>query len=60
VTITSWTNELVPDPDQLVARVESLRVQKRVGRVPEGWDGQASRRIVEALAARGEANGQSD
>ena len=58
VTITEGTNELVPDPDQLVARVESLRAQKRVGRVPEGWDGQASRRIVEALAARGKADGR--
>jgi UDP-N-acetylglucosamine 2-epimerase (non-hydrolysing) len=59
VTITEGTNELVPDPDALVARVESLRVEKRVGRVPEGWDGHASRRIVEALAARGETDGRS-
>ena len=56
VTITEGTNELVPDPDTLVARVEALRVEKRVGRVPEGWDGQASRRIIDALAARGEAS----
>ena len=47
VTITEGTNELVPDPDHLVSRVESLRVERRGGRVPEGWDGQASKRIVE-------------
>ena len=55
VTITEGTNELVPDPDALVARVGSLREHRREGRVPEGWDGRASTRIVEALAARGES-----
>jgi UDP-N-acetylglucosamine 2-epimerase (non-hydrolysing) len=59
VTITEGTNELVPDPDTLVSRVESLRVERRAGRVPEGWDGQASRRIIHALAARGNADGRS-
>jgi UDP-N-acetylglucosamine 2-epimerase (non-hydrolysing) len=53
VTITEGTNELVPDPDTLVARVASLEAAPRRGRVPEGWDGHASSRIVNALAARG-------
>src|SRR4029450_13162586 len=46
VTITEGTNELVPDPDHLVARVASLETAPRTGRVPEGWDGHASTRIV--------------
>ena len=53
VTITEGTNELVPDPDALVARVASLDAAPRTGRVPEGWDGHASTRIINALAGRG-------
>ena len=53
VTITEGTNELVPDPGQLVARVTALEHAPRTGRVPEGWDGRAASRIVEAIAGRG-------
>jgi UDP-N-acetylglucosamine 2-epimerase (non-hydrolysing) len=52
VTISEGTNELVPDPDALPNRVSALRGAARRGRVPEGWDGKAAERIVEALAKR--------
>lgn len=52
VTITEGTNELVPDPLALPRRVKALRNEPRRGRVPEGWDGKAATRIVDALAKR--------
>jgi UDP-N-acetylglucosamine 2-epimerase (non-hydrolysing) len=52
ITITEGTNELVPEPDGLLARVRSIGSARR-GRTPEGWDGKAAVRIVEALAKRG-------
>jgi len=51
VTITEGTNELVPEPAVLPARVRAIR-GGRQGRIPEGWDGKASTRIVEALTRR--------
>jgi len=53
VTITEGTNVLVPDPRALTARFEALRERRPTGRVPEGWDGAAATRIVEALGKRG-------
>ena len=52
VTITEGTNELVPDPTALPGRLRAIERGERRGRVPEGWDGKASTRIVEALAKR--------
>jgi UDP-N-acetylglucosamine 2-epimerase (non-hydrolysing) len=52
VTIVEGTNVLVPDPDDLPARIAALASARPVGRIPEGWDGRASERIVEALNAR--------
>jgi UDP-N-acetylglucosamine 2-epimerase (non-hydrolysing) len=55
VTITEGTNVLVPNPDDLAERVAALAHSRPVGRVPEGWDGGASTRIVEALEKLGRA-----
>ena len=52
VTVTEGTNELVPDPHRLLERVQALTTAPRRGRIPEGWDGKASLRIVDALAKR--------
>lgn len=52
VTITEGTNVLVPNPDELPGRIAALAHSRPVGRVPEGWDGRASERIVEALDKR--------
>ena len=52
VTIIEGTNVLVPDPSTLVAEVASLEHTPREGRIPEGWDGKAAERIVEAISAR--------
>jgi len=56
ITITEGTNELVPDPAGLLERVRSIGSAWR-GRSPEGWDGKAAIRIVEALAKRGASQG---
>lgn len=47
-TITHGSNRLVPDPlelPQLVAQARRAEVVRR----PEGWDGQAAERVVDAL-----------
>jgi UDP-N-acetylglucosamine 2-epimerase (non-hydrolysing) len=51
ITITEGTNQLVPDPARLP---ELVRRASRNGtpRRPDGWDGRAAERIVEALAER--------
>ena len=54
VTITEGTNRLVGDPGELL---ELVRRAARAGngddvRRPEGWDGRAGVRVVEALVAR--------
>ena len=51
ITISEGTNRLVPDPRDIVAAVGDLRHPKP-HTVPEGWDGNAGARIVDALMAR--------
>jgi UDP-N-acetylglucosamine 2-epimerase (non-hydrolysing) len=55
VTITEGTNVLVPDPENLLGALASLEHTPPRGRIPDGWDGRAAERIVEALAARARA-----
>ena len=55
ITVSEGTNTLVPDPADLVGPVRALDTGRRAGRVPEGWDGRAAERIVDALALRSEA-----
>jgi UDP-N-acetylglucosamine 2-epimerase (non-hydrolysing) len=51
VTITEGTNQLVLDPAALPALVRSAS-RNGSARRPEGWDGHAAERIVDALKAR--------
>lgn len=51
ITISEGTNRLAPDPAALPALVRSARPPARPRR-PEGWDGRAGERIVEALEGR--------
>lgn len=48
ITITEGTNTLVPEPESLVAMIESAR-RPSVPLLPEGWDGHAAERVVAAL-----------
>ena len=52
ITVTEGTNTLVPNPTELLAHVNALSNGRRQGRIPDGWDGRAAERIVEALAKR--------
>lgn len=55
VTITDGTNRLAPWPlsaEGVFAAFEGAMVAPREERRPEGWDGRAAERIVEALRAR--------
>lgn len=52
VTITEGTNLLVPDPDDLPGHLQRLGTRRSAARIPEGWDGRAAVRVVEAIAAR--------
>lgn len=51
VTISEGTNQLVLDPADLPTLIREARRSGATPR-PEGWDGQAAVRIVEALKAR--------
>jgi UDP-N-acetylglucosamine 2-epimerase (non-hydrolysing) len=51
ITIIEGTNRLVPDPRCIPAVVRSLFRDENV-RVPEGWDGRAGARVVDAVLAR--------
>ena len=51
VTITEGTNQLAPDPACLAALVRGARRMPAAPK-PEGWDGQAAERVVQALARR--------
>jgi UDP-N-acetylglucosamine 2-epimerase (non-hydrolysing) len=51
ITISEGTNRLVPDPADIIAelgRVSRPAVTPR----PEGWDGRAGERVIEALTTR--------
>jgi UDP-N-acetylglucosamine 2-epimerase (non-hydrolysing) len=52
ITVTEGTNTLVPNPTELAAHVSALSNGRRQGRIPDGWDGRAAERIVDALAKR--------
>jgi UDP-N-acetylglucosamine 2-epimerase (non-hydrolysing) len=54
VTVTQGSNLVIGnDPERLLAESEKiLNGQNKVGRVPERWDGNAARRIVEVLAKK--------
>jgi UDP-N-acetylglucosamine 2-epimerase (non-hydrolysing) len=49
ITITEGTNRLVPDPVNLVEELRQLRRPVTPPR-PEGWDGHAGERVIDALA----------
>jgi UDP-N-acetylglucosamine 2-epimerase (non-hydrolysing) len=51
ITITEGTNRLVPDPRDLPALVRQAK-RLLTPRRPDGWDGHAAERIIEALRAR--------
>jgi UDP-N-acetylglucosamine 2-epimerase (non-hydrolysing) len=53
ITVTQGTNRLVPDPVQLPALIRTLE-RPSVPSRPEGWDGRAGDRAVEALLRTGE------
>jgi UDP-N-acetylglucosamine 2-epimerase (non-hydrolysing) len=50
-TVERGTNVLVPEPEVLGALLVESR-KARVAGVIEGWDGRASRRVVDAIVAR--------
>ena len=52
ITVTEGTNVLVPNPTELLAHVNALSNGRRQGRTPDGWDGHAAERIVDALEKR--------
>jgi UDP-N-acetylglucosamine 2-epimerase (non-hydrolysing) len=49
VTITEGTNQLVLDMSLIPGLIAGLDLSPHRRRVPEGWDGQAGPRIIEAL-----------
>jgi UDP-N-acetylglucosamine 2-epimerase (non-hydrolysing) len=51
ITITEGTNTLVPEPEALPELVRAAQRQANPRR-PEGWDGHAGERVVEAILAR--------
>ena len=51
ITVTEGTNTLVADPGTLKDAVLQAR-RPREPRIPEGWDGRASERVVDALVQR--------
>jgi len=54
ITVTEGTNTLVPDPGDLVEA--AMRAAATGGeRRPEGWDGRAAERIIDAFRARATA-----
>ena len=55
ITITEGTNRLVGEPEELPDLVRGAARVEEEGKVrrPEGWDGCAGGRVVEALVARG-------
>jgi UDP-N-acetylglucosamine 2-epimerase (non-hydrolysing) len=52
ITITEGTNTLVPNPNDLVAALSRIKRHPSPRR-PEGWDGRAGERVIEALLQHG-------
>jgi UDP-N-acetylglucosamine 2-epimerase (non-hydrolysing) len=52
ITVTEGTNTMVRDPSDLPRLVRGA-VRPLHPRIPEGWDGCAGERVVDALVARG-------
>jgi UDP-N-acetylglucosamine 2-epimerase (non-hydrolysing) len=50
ITVTEGTNQLVPNPTDLLDAALNAR-RPALPRRPEGWDGRAAERIVSALRA---------
>jgi UDP-N-acetylglucosamine 2-epimerase (non-hydrolysing) len=57
ITITQGTNRLVSDPGSLPGLVRRARRLANPRR-PEGWDGHAGERVVQALLARTSRNAE--
>lgn len=57
ITVTEGTNRLVPDPDDLCAAVLSAN-GPTARRRPDGWDGHASDRVVQAFVEHTRMRGQ--
>jgi UDP-N-acetylglucosamine 2-epimerase (non-hydrolysing) len=51
ITISEGTNRLVPNPRDLPDAVRAMR-RPSSPRRPEGWDGHAGERVIEALVER--------
>jgi UDP-N-acetylglucosamine 2-epimerase (non-hydrolysing) len=51
ITISQGTNQLVPDPASLPHLIRSARRPDAL-QIPEGWDGRAGERVVQALVER--------
>ena len=49
VTITEGTNQLVLDMAKIPALIADLEKSPPTRKAPEGWDGQAGPRVIEAL-----------
>jgi UDP-N-acetylglucosamine 2-epimerase (non-hydrolysing) len=48
ITICQGTNRLVPDPRDIPSTIRTVRRPKS-WQAPEGWDGRAAERVVQAL-----------
>ena len=51
ITISEGTNRLVPDPADIIAELRRVS-RPTVAPRPEGWDGRAGERAIEAIATR--------
>jgi UDP-N-acetylglucosamine 2-epimerase (non-hydrolysing) len=51
ITIVEGTNRLVPEPAQLATALAQVR-KPTASRRPEGWDGHAGQRVIDALESR--------
>lgn len=60
ITVSEGTNLVVGmDPERIALEVEAILVGRaKRGRIPEGWDGRAGERIVDALVRDGWAKAQ--
>jgi UDP-N-acetylglucosamine 2-epimerase (non-hydrolysing) len=51
ITICEGTNRLVPDPRDIPSAIRTVR-RPQSWQAPEGWDGRAAERVVQALVER--------